>query len=243
MAAQDIDNIILRDTTQAPFTNKGDTLTYSELDSDFIVVGLFLSEMQAAIDVPSYSGATVYSTGDKVLYDSKYWVYLPAMSGTAVAPGTNPTVWELTTIGSLLHEKNQDSQLVGTSGTITADELISYTGLSFDLALDGTTGNGEVGYVDLVTPPTGTVVDTIKILTIDSDLTPDTATPNIAVVFTNGVDPDIELTSVLNVDEMNSSVKITQDATPNEMQSGYSIKLKVSGQDVSGNLKIKISYF
>lgn len=240
MAATDIDALILRDTTQAPFTNKNDTLTYAELDSNFVTIGLYLDEMEAAIDVTAYSGATVYDQNDTVLYSGKFWVYLPAMSGTAVAPGTNPAVWELTTIGALLHKKNQDSQLVGTSGTITANEIIAYTGLLFDLELDGTTGNGEVGYVTLVTPPVGTVIESLKTLAIDSNLTPDDS--ELSLVLSNGT-TDVVLAEAATAADLNEQKLIVNNLDPVAVASGYSLRIKVETQNVSGDLKIKANYF
>ena len=239
--ATDIRDLILRTVASSYFTTKDDTLTYEELDGDIKTIGDYLVESEAAMDVEAYDGGTTYSDGDTVLYSGQYWIYINATSGSGIAPGTNPLFWELESPGSTWHKKNQDSQLVGTSGTVTANEIIAALGLSFDLDLDGTTGNGEVGYVDLNTPPDGTVVDFVTWLAIDADLTPDTDTPQLSIVLYDGVNPDVTLSGPISAAELNAALKIGSDAVPSKVAS-QSLKLKIEGGNTSGTLKIKVNY-
>lgn len=243
--ATDITQITLRDTTQAPFTNKGAELTYSEMDNDLITVGLFSYEMQAAIDVAAYDGGTTYNTGDRVAYGSALWQWIAVASGSGTTPSTNPAIWEQVTIGLLLHEKNKDSQLVGTFGTITADDIITGgTGLTFDLTLNGTTGAGEVGYIQLGDiPPIGTVIDVVSWLTKEANLTA-VGDAVVSLVYYDGTPAnDILIGTAYDYADLNSN-KLTKEDAPVLIADGARVlALRITGANLSGNLILRATFF
>jgi len=109
-----------------------------------------------------------------------------------------------------------------------------------ELVLNGTAGNGAVGYVDIVTPSNGSVVDKVEFLTVAGNLTPNTGTPQIKAVLFDGSDTD--LTGNIPVNELNSAKLYKENAAIYEVAS-QSIRLKISGANISGNLTVKITYF
>ncbi len=243
--ATDITQILLRDTTQAPFTNNAAPLTYAEMDANLITLGLFSYEMQAAIDVDAYDAGTTYNTGDRVKYDSALWEWIQVASGSGVTPDSNPLIWERITIGTIIHEKNKDSQLVNAGGdVVTADDILAFTGLSFDFTLDGSAGNGAVGYLDLVEPADGTVVDELTLMAIAADLAYSGSLPSVELVLHDGTPAnDVSLGYVVTVNELNAAKKSKQDLTPVAKTAGFSVKLKITGSNITaGTLKVKVNY-
>jgi len=109
------------------------------------------------------------------------------------------------------------------------------------LNLDGTAGNGEVGTVDLVAPSIGKVITDIDILVKDADLLPDSDVPNISVIYTNGT--PVTLVEAITAVELNDMKLMTNALDPVTVTSGYSVKLNITGANLSGNMEVKIKYW
>ncbi len=243
--ATDIYDIILRQESEVNFITKGSFLTLKEGDDNEIKIGNFLIEMLGAVDVAAYVGATTYTLGDTVTHGGKYWDYIDGVDRSGITPGTNDTVWILLTVGGLLHKSGLDSQLTDGSGNvITAAALIAFAGLTFIDVLDGTAGNGAVGYVDLVTPADGTVVDYVQfVVAIATPLTPDTGTPKFSLVLHDGTPSnDKVISDVIPADEMNNAHVWKSIGKYFEKATGFDLKIKIVDGDISGTLKTIIHY-
>jgi hypothetical protein len=122
MAIQDI---ILRSTTFAPLTNKGSELTYTELDNNFIEIYDYLATLNTGTNLNPWSISTTYTGTQYVSYAGNIYKLLTA-SSLGEVPTSYPSVWQLTSIGELAHEKNKDTYLdFGGTYEVPAEDLHS----------------------------------------------------------------------------------------------------------------------
>ena len=70
---ENVDNLVLRDTTSSAGTNKGSELTYAELDGNQIKLALALLELVSESGIQAWDSSNDYLTGDIVLYGGKLY--------------------------------------------------------------------------------------------------------------------------------------------------------------------------
>lgn len=113
----------------------------------------------------------------------------------------------------------------------------------YNLILDGSANNGLAGdYVDLVTPAPGKVVDFVQFVALPPNLSPDTVAPSFKLVLKHATSPDINLSVSVTAEDMNDYMNYKLDAVPTIITTGYSLKILVSGANLTGNLKVIIHY-
>lgn len=117
-----IADLILRSTTQAPFTTKGSALDHTDFDANMILIGNNIIALNNATLISAWSIATAYTSGQYVLYSSALWKAVA--SSTGVTPGTDDTKWNLSSIGELAHERNKDTEMYVPSGSGLSEATI-----------------------------------------------------------------------------------------------------------------------
>jgi hypothetical protein len=120
--------IILRQTVSAGFVTKGDEIEFAEEDLNFIILANAIRELNAASEdrFEPFDVDAEYSDvlPDYVSYDGNIWEYINAVPQTGIEPGSDPSVWELSSSGAFAHEKNKDQYLdKGGNNEVTAEEL------------------------------------------------------------------------------------------------------------------------
>lgn len=139
-----LNNIILRSTANAPLVTKFAELTYAELDNNFIQIYEYLTQMNNGSALEPWSVSTNYSGVRYVSYDGNIYKLIAA-SSTGEVPVSFPAVWELTSIGALVHIQGTDQALdLGGANEVTAPELfdvvnnqvISVTLVGFNTAVN-----------------------------------------------------------------------------------------------------------
>lgn len=121
MALQDL---ILRSEAHPPLTTKGSELTYAELDGNFIELYDYLSAMNSGSEIAPYDNGATYTGTDYVSYNGNIYVHISPTSTTGVFPDTDPTKWQLTSIGALAHQKDKDSFLAfGSASQVGATDI------------------------------------------------------------------------------------------------------------------------
>lgn len=157
------ENIILRETDNAPLTNKGDFITGAEIDSNFIAVYNDFVALAVTLGVTAYDSGTTYDDTDKayVTYNSKLWQWVNVSSGMGITPGSNDNYWVEVFPTILAHEKNKDTYLdKGGSNETTAQEIRDF----IDAGLTSTTNLGITAHGDsqlTLTSSTGDNVDLV----------------------------------------------------------------------------------
>ena len=106
-----LNDLILRSSIHAPLTTKGSELTYAELDGNFIDLYDYLIAMNSDSGIAPYDNTATYTGTEYVSYNGNIYVHISATSTTGVLPDTDPTKWQLTSIGALAHQQNTDSYL------------------------------------------------------------------------------------------------------------------------------------
>lgn len=121
MALQDI---ILRSSSHAPLTTKGSELTYTELDGNFIEIYDAVASINDISNIAPFNITTTYSGTEYVSYNGNIYVHISATDTTGILPDTDPTKWQLTSIGALAHQQNKDSYLAfGSASQVSATDL------------------------------------------------------------------------------------------------------------------------
>lgn len=121
---------------------------------------------------------------------------------------------------------------------VLADERVSVT-----KTLNGTINNGVAGqYVDVFSPTIGRRLD--KVVLVCTGLLPNTGTPTIKVVLTNGTPAnDVVIFAPVAVNELNETVKYVYELGANTVVSGFTLKLFVSGEDITAGTVQVITYY
>lgn len=127
-------------------------------------------------------------------------------------------------------------KVIGTgsgSGSTPSDVTITF---------DGSANNGAVGdYVNLYTPTVGKEIRSV--LYRVGSLTPNDATASIQMVLNDGINPDIEIVSAVTNEELNYSALQEYGVAAITVPSGYSLKLLVSGANVTGGTLRVLTYY
>ena len=119
-----IDGFLLRTTSHPDLTTKGSELTHAEGDTVFITIYDFLKDMISGAALAPYNAGTTYTGTQYVSYGGNIYVHISGSPSTGVTPGTNPAVWELSSVGALMHVRNQDTHLAyGTASQVSAVDL------------------------------------------------------------------------------------------------------------------------
>jgi len=116
------DNLILRETDNAPLINKDDTLTNAEIDGNFInIYNDFISLSQTNDPTLIYDVDRTYLVDEFATYDGRLW--LATEISTGVTPINGSAEWNDVFPTILAHEKNKDTILDegGTNETTVAE--------------------------------------------------------------------------------------------------------------------------
>jgi hypothetical protein len=160
------DNLILRETDNAPLINKDDTLTNAEIDGNFInIYNDFISLSQTNDPTLIYDVDRTYLVDEFATYDGRLW--LATEISTGVTPIEGSAEWNDVFPTILAHQKNKDTILDegGTNETTVAEirafidaGLTSTTNLSLSTKT-GTSFKIESSTGSDVTIPQATNVD------------------------------------------------------------------------------------
>lgn len=121
-------NLLLREVVDANYQTKGGTLTFAELDGNFILLANVIKENIVDVNpggIEPYSGTTEYSNGDFVTYGGNLWEYTNPTPSTGNVPASGSTFWTLQSSGALAHKQNTDTHTTANRfgiGNGTADD-------------------------------------------------------------------------------------------------------------------------
>lgn len=119
-------DIVLRSVSNPPLTTKGSSLTFTELDDNFVEIYNYLLSLNNGGDIPIYDNSTTYSSGNVVQYGNIIYLYVNGTPASGQNPVANPTYWIETNLGAVAHVHNTDTKLAeGTADEVTAAELAS----------------------------------------------------------------------------------------------------------------------
>jgi hypothetical protein len=119
-------DIVLRSVSNPPLTTKGSSLTFTELDDNFVEIYNYLLSLNNGGDIPIYDNSTTYSNGNVVQYGNIIYLYVNGTPASGQNPVANPTYWIETNLGAVAHVHNTDTKLAeGTADEVTAAELAS----------------------------------------------------------------------------------------------------------------------
>jgi len=129
------DNLILRQTDNAPLINKEDTLTSAEFDANIIkIYNDLLANNYVSDSTLTFSSVRSYVTGEYATYNGRLWV--ATTESTGVAPTIDSFEWNDIFPSVLAHEKNKDTILdEGGTNETTVTEIRAF----IDAGLTSTT--------------------------------------------------------------------------------------------------------
>jgi len=104
-------NTVLRTLTDPDLVTVNRELTFPEGDNFRIFVYNLFKTINSGAGVAPYNSGTAYTGTTYVSYGGNIWVHVSASPSTAITPGTNGLIWELTSIGVLAHQQNTDQYL------------------------------------------------------------------------------------------------------------------------------------
>lgn len=121
-----IADILLRVTSHGVLSTKGSDLTYAEGDSNFIIIYEALAAMNNGAGLAPFNPLTEYTGTVYVSYSGNIYVHVSGTPTTGVTPGTDPSVWQLSSIGAFAHAQNTDTSIgQGTANESTHLEIWS----------------------------------------------------------------------------------------------------------------------
>lgn len=116
--------LLLRSTSNPDINTKGSELTFAEGDNNIIAIYDFLKELSSGAGLNPYNALTGYTGTVYVSFGGNIYKHIAAGPSTGITPGTNPAVWELTSIGQMIHPVNQDQYLdLGGANEVSAEDL------------------------------------------------------------------------------------------------------------------------
>ena len=129
------DNLILRETDNAPLINNDDTLTNAQIDANFInIYNDFLALSQANDPTLIYDVDRSYLVDEYATYDGRLWIAIEVSTG--VTPIEGSAEWNDVFPTVLAHEKNKDTILdEGGANETTVAEIRAF----IDAGLTSTT--------------------------------------------------------------------------------------------------------
>tara|TARA_R110001632_G_scaffold42462_1_gene107526 strand:+ start:246 stop:872 length:627 start_codon:yes stop_codon:yes gene_type:complete len=87
------EDFTLRETVNAPLTTKGSTLTFAELDANFITAYNALVSLSQSSNIDAYDGAKSYYLNDAVQEGTQLYKCIVTGPITATTPSANPASW------------------------------------------------------------------------------------------------------------------------------------------------------
>ena len=122
-----IKNLIFRSLSASPYITKGASLTWTEEDLNFKIIGDAIQELntQNTSNFTAWNSGTTYGVTTPATYVSHASnTYKAIGTSTGVTPGTDITKWVITSAGEFAHVQNTDTKLAsGTSNEVTASQL------------------------------------------------------------------------------------------------------------------------
>lgn len=112
-------------------TNLNRELTWAEGDQNMEwIINRFNSIIQNTGIVP-YDSGTTYTGTRYVSYNQNIWKHIGVGSDTGITPGTDGAVWQLSSIGEVIHAQNTDQYLdFGGVNQVSAADIKAYIELS-----------------------------------------------------------------------------------------------------------------
>lgn len=105
--------VLLRILVDSNLSAKGSPLTWNELDTNMkILVDNIKALMTAGTGgFTAYDNGTTYSSGQYVSYGGNIYKYINAVPQAGITPGSDPLIWQITSVGQFAHQKNTDQYL------------------------------------------------------------------------------------------------------------------------------------
>ncbi len=127
--AIDINTLLLRILADPNYSAKGSPLTWTELDTNLKVI----ADNIKALMIPSidgfeaYDNGATYSSGQFVSYNNNIYEYINALPQSGITPGTDPSTWEIVSIGEFAHQQNTDQYLdFGGAKQVSAEDIYNF---------------------------------------------------------------------------------------------------------------------
>lgn len=132
-------DILTRVTTHPDLTAKGAELTYTEGDNNLIIIYEALKALNSGAGLTPYDPGADYVGTYYVSYNNNIWEHIGTGVSTGVTPGTDPLVWQIASIGQIIHAQNTDLYLaLGTPFEVSAIQLNGiYKSLVISVSLSG----------------------------------------------------------------------------------------------------------
>lgn len=123
--------MLLRILSDAYIAAKGAQLEWPELDLNQLIIANTLARLEynPVYGASAYNAMTAYTGGQTyyVSYNGNIWKFISAGTQTGITPGTNPLIWELSSIGVYAHQRGTDTQLMSSGGiVITGDQILAW---------------------------------------------------------------------------------------------------------------------
>jgi hypothetical protein len=137
-------DIILRVVEHTPLFTKNASLSWEEEDNNFVVIFEAIKNLQTSGEdaFEAYDPGEEYSEGDFVSYSGNIWEFINPVAQTGIAPGSDPSTWEVVSLGLFAHEKNKDQYLgFGGSYQVSAQDLHALLNGGFDTDYWNLAGN------------------------------------------------------------------------------------------------------
>lgn len=126
----DLTKILLREKSNPNYVAKGSSLTWDEEDTNFILLGDAVRELQTPSDsgFSPYDNSKTYSNvlPDYVSYNGNIYEYIKAFPQSGVTPGSDPLTWKVASVGQFSHQQNTD-QFIDFGGPFQASAQEIYT--------------------------------------------------------------------------------------------------------------------
>jgi hypothetical protein len=129
-------DLLLRTTVDPDYQTKGSTLTFEEVDANFILICDVIKESILSIvpgGIDAYDGGTEYKSGNLVTYAGNLWEYVNPTPSTGNTPGPGSSYWTIQSSGVLAHSQNTDTHTTQNNfgvgdGTDTDKDLFARNG-------------------------------------------------------------------------------------------------------------------
>lgn len=204
-------------TSVASTVSDGDRYIFTGVGSSADFGGASTNDIVSYLTVDDFG--QIYNAWDFITPQAGTLVYATSLDTWYYFDGS---IWKVLSAGS-------------GGGVVPSDVTITF---------DGGANNGAVGdYVDLYAPVAGREIKSVMYVR-NATLLPDDATASIQMVLHDG-NPlnDIEIVSAITNEEINYSKTNEYGVAAIEVPSGFSLKLLVSGANVTGGTLRVLTYY
>lgn len=107
-----ISELLLRTVVDANYQTKGETLSYEEVDNNFILLANIIKENILELNpggIEAYDGGKEFSNGNLVTYGGNLWEYTNPTPSTGNVPSSSSIYWTIQSTGILAHAQNTDT--------------------------------------------------------------------------------------------------------------------------------------